>query len=201
MKKIFTLIAMAVMAVSAMAQDSKTYTDNLSVTVAGMTNDSQASITITKQTEADKYTIQLNQFSFMGMLVGDVTMTDVTGTTDAEGFTNFSTTQEATITNGADLMEMLGGKVNVSVKDGTRCKGDKFYALISLTVSGFGDINATFGDNNFSTEDGISKNTITEGDKVAAIYTLGGQRVNTPARGVNIIKMKSGKTVKTVNKY
>ena len=200
MKKIFTLIAMAVMAVSAMAQDSKTYTDNLSVTVAGMTNDSQASITITKQTETDKYTIQLNQFSFMGMLVGDVTMTDVTGTTDTECFTNFSTTQEATITNGAELMEMLDGKVNVSVKEGTRCRGDKFYALISLTVAGFGDINATFGDNNFDTS-GINMNTTTEGDKVAAIYTLGGQRVNTPARGVNIIKMKSGKTVKIVNKY
>ncbi len=200
MKKFFTLITMAVMAVSAMAQESKTYTDNLSVTVSGMTNDSQASITITKQTEADKYTIQLNQFSFMGMLVGDVTMTDVNGTTDADGFTNFSTTQEATITNGADLMEMLGGKVNVTVKEGTRCKGEKFYALISLTVTGFGDINATFGDNNFDT-DGINKTTTTEGDKVAAIYTLGGQRINTPARGVNIIKMKSGKTVKVVNKY
>lgn len=191
---------MAVMAVSAMAQESKTYTDNLSVTVSGMTNDSQASITITKQTEADKYTIQLNQFSFMGMLVGDVTMTDVNGTTDADGFTNFSTTQEATITNGADLMEMLGGKVNVTVKEGTRCKGEKFYALISLTVTGFGDINATFGDNNFDT-DGINKTTTTEGDKVTAIYTLGGQRINTPAKGVNIIKMKSGKTVKVVNKY
>lgn len=119
---------MAVMAVSAMAQDSKTFTDDLTVNVSGMTNTSKASITITSQAEADKYTIQLNQFSFMGMLVGDVTMTDVTGITDEQGFTNFSTTQEATITNGADLMEMLGGKVNVTVKEGTRCKGDKFYA-------------------------------------------------------------------------
>ncbi len=191
---------MAVMAVSAMAQDSKTFTDDLTVNVSGMTNTSKASITITSQAEADKYTIQLNQFSFMGMLVGDVTMTDVTGITDEQGFTNFSTTQEATITNGADLMEMLGGKVNVTVKEGTRCKGDKFYALISLTVTGFGDIDATFGDNNFT--DGIKNTDATmANDKVEAIYTIGGQRINTPARGVNIIKMKSGKTVKTVNKY
>ena len=199
MKKFFTLIAMAVMAVSAMAQDAKTYTDNLSISVMGTTTESQASITITKQTEADKYTIQLNQFSFMGMLVGDVTMTDVTGTTDADGFTNYATTQEATITNGAELAEMLGGKITVTVKEGTRSKGDKFYAVITLTVTGVGDVTATFGDNNFT--DGIASAVNGETDKVAAVYTLDGKSINAPVKGINIVKMQSGKTIKVVKKY
>lgn len=190
---------MAVMAVSAMAQDAKTYTDNLSISVMGTTTESQASITITKQTEADKYTIQLNQFSFMGMLVGDVTMTDVTGTTDADGFTNYATTQEATITNGAELAEMLGGKITVTVKEGTRSKGDKFYAVITLTVTGVGDVTATFGDNNFT--DGIASAVNGETDKVAAVYTLDGKSISAPVKGINIVKMQSGKTIKVVKKY
>lgn len=207
MKKIFTLLALALVAMGAMAEDYnertvKTYKDKLQVTVQDMgTFDETASITITGQAEADMYTIQLNQFSFSGMLIGDVTMTDVKGQTDAEGFTNYATTQTATITNGEEegIMGMLGGKIDVTVKEGTRSKDDKFYAVISLTVPGVGDVNAVFGDNNFST-DGIATTQTGDNSKVAAIYTLGGQRVSAMVRGVNIVKMANGKTFKVVNK-
>lgn len=200
MKKIFTLIAMAMIAMGAMAQgnNEKTYEDNIVITVANLGEPvtDRASITITEQAEEGKYTIKLNQFSFLGMLIGDVTMTDVQGDDDSEGFTNYATTQTATITNGADIQEMLGGKIDVTVKEGSRSKGDKFYALISLTVPG---VEAVFGDNNFGT-DGISAGTIEQNAKVAAVYTLGGQRVNSMVRGINILKLTNGKTVKVMNK-
>lgn len=205
MKKIFTLIAMAMIAMGAMAQgnNEKTYEDNIVITVANLGEPvtDRASITITEQAEEGKYTIKLNQFSFIGMLIGDVTMTDVQGDDDSEGFTNYATatTQTATITNGADIQEMLGGKIDVTVKEGSRSKGDKFYALISLTVPGVGDVEAVFGDNNFGT-DGISAGTIDQNAKVAAVYTLGGQRVNSMVRGINILKLTNGKTVKVMNK-
>lgn len=204
MKKIFTLIAMAMIAMGAMAQgnNEKTYEDNIVITVANLGEPvtDRASITITEQAEEGKYTIKLNQFSFLGMLIGDVTMTDVQGDDDSEGFTNYATTtQTATITNGADIQEMLGGKIDVTVKEGSRSKGDKFYALISLTVPGVGDVEAVFGDNNFGT-DGISAGTIDQNAKVAAVYTLGGQRVNSMVRGINILKLTNGKTVKVMNK-
>lgn len=201
MKKIFTLIAMAMIAMGAMAQgnNEKTYEDNIVITVMGQPVTDRASITITEQAEEGKYTIKLNQFSFMEMLIGDVTMTDVQGDDDSEGFTNYATTQTATITNGADIQEMLGGKIDVTVKEGSRSKGDKFYALISLTVPGVGDVEAVFGDNNFGT-DGISAGTIDQNAKVAAVYTLGGQRVNSMVRGINILKLTNGKTVKVMNK-
>ena len=119
MKKIFTLIAMAMIAMGAMAQgnNEKTYEDNIVITVANLGEPvtDRASITITEQAEEGKYTIKLNQFSFLGMLIGDVTMTDVQGDDDSEGFTNYATTQTATITNGADIQEMLGGKIDVTV--------------------------------------------------------------------------------------
>ena len=207
MKKIFTLLALAIVAMGAMAEDYnertvKTYEDKLQVTVQDMgTYDETASITITGQAEADLYTIQLNKFSFVGIVIGDVTMTDVKGQTDADGFTNYATTQTATITNGEEegIMGMLGGKIDVTVKEGTRSKGDKFYAVISLTVPGVGDVNAVFGDDNFDTN-GIDMAKTSNDNKVAAIYTLGGQRVSTMVRGVNIVKMTNGDTFKVVNK-
>lgn len=207
MKKIFTLIALFVMTMSAMAENYnertiKNYKDNLKVTVEGTDPfDEQASITITEQAESGLYTIQLNRFSFMGILIGDVTMTDVKGVTDADGFVNYATTQTATITNGEEdgIMGMLGGKIDVTVKEGTRSKDDKFYALISLVVPGVGNVDAVFGDNNFGT-DGISMNATDNTKKVAAIYTLGGQRVNSMVRGINILKLTNGETVKVLNK-
>lgn len=203
MKKIFTLITVMLVAMSAMAQDLKStdYHDQLVITINGETMPAeQAVITITEEAEEGKYTIKLNQFSFMGLLIGDVTMTGVQGDDDSEGFTNYATTQTATITNGEaeGIMGMLGGKIDVTVKDGSRSKDGKFYAMITLVVPGVGNVDAVFGDNNF---DGSSINGVSsDDDKVAAIYALNGARVSTMTRGVNILKMQSGKTIKVFNR-
>lgn len=203
MKKIFTLITVMLVAMSAMAQDLKStdYHDQLVITINGETMPAeQAVITITEEAEEGKYTIKLNQFSFMGLLIGDVTMTGVQGDDDSEGFTNYATTQTATITNGEaeGIMGMLVGKIDVTVKDGSRSKGGKFYAMITLVVPGVGNVDAVFGDNNF---DGSSINGVSsDDDKVAAIYALNGARVSTMTRGVNILKMQSGKTIKVFNR-
>lgn len=203
MKKIFTLITVMLVAMSAMAQDLKStdYHDQLVITINGETMPAeQAVITITEEAEEGKYTVKLNQFSFMGLLIGDVTMTGVQVDDDSEGFTNYATTQTATITNGEaeGIMGMLGGKIDVTVKDGSRSKGGKFYAMITLVVPGVGNVDAVFGDNNF---DGSSINGVSsDDDKVAAIYALNGARVSTMTRGVNILKMQSGKTIKVFNR-
>lgn len=203
MKKIFTLITVMLVAMSAMAQDFKStdYHDQLVITINGETMPAeQAVITIAEEAEEGKYTVKLNQFSFMGLLIGDVTMTGVQGDDDSEGFTNYATTQTATITNGEaeGIMGMLGGKIDVTVKDGSRSKGGKFYAMITLVVPGVGNVDAVFGDNNF---DGSSINGVSsDDDKVAAIYALNGARVSTMTRGVNILKMQSGKTIKVFNR-
>lgn len=203
MKKIFTLITVMLVAMSAMAQDLKStdYHDQLVITINGETMPAeQAVITIAEEAEEGKYTVKLNQFSFMGLLIGDVTMTGVQGDDDSEGFTNYATTQTATITNGEaeGIMGMLGGKIDVTVKDGSRSKGGKFYAMITLVVPGVGNVDAVFGDNNF---DGSSINGVSsDDDKVAAIYALNGTRVSTMTRGVNILKMQSGKTIKVFNR-
>lgn len=203
MKKIFTLITVMLVAMSAMAQDLKStdYHDQLVITIEGNTMPAeQAVITITEEAEEGKYTIKLNQFSFNGMLIGDVTMTGVQGDDDSEGFTNYSAENKtATITNGIpDFIALLGGQVEVTVKEGSRSKDGKLYAMITLVVTGIGNVDAVFGDNNF---DGSSINGVSsDDDKVAAIYALNGARVSTMTRGVNILKMQSGKTIKVFNR-
>ena len=210
MKKIFTLITVMLVAMSAMAQDLKStdYHDQLLITINGETMPAeQAVITISEEAEEGKYTIKLNQFSFMGMLIGDVTMNGVQGDDDSEGFTNYATvnkddepiTLTATITNGDPAgMGLLGGKIDVTVKKGSRSKDGKLYAMITLVVPGVGNVDAVFGDNNF---DGSSINGVSsDDDKVAAIYALNGARVSTMTRGVNILKMQSGKTIKVFNR-
>lgn len=203
MKKIFTLITVMLVALSAMAQDLKRtdYHDQLVITIEGNTMPAgQAVITITEEAEEGKYTIKLNQFSFNGMLIGDVTMNGVQGDDDSEGFTNYSAENKtATITNGIpDFIAALGGQVEVTVKEGSRSKDGKLYAMITLVVPGVGNVDAVFGDNNF---DGSSINGVSsDDDKVAAIYALNGARVSTMTRGVNILKMQSGKTIKVFNR-
>ena len=211
MKKIFTLITVMLVAMSAMAQDLKStdYHDQLVITINGETMPAgQAVITISEEAEEGKYTIKLNQFSFMEMLIGDVTMNGVQGDDDSEGFTNYATvnkddepiTLTATITNGdpAGIMGLLGGKIDVTVKKGSRSKDGKLYAMITLVVPRVGNVDAVFGDNNF---DGSSINGVSsDDDKVAAIYALNGARVSTMTRGVNILKMQSGKAIKVFNR-
>lgn len=203
MKKIFTLITVMLVAMSAMARDLKStdYHDQLVITIEGNTMPAgQAVITITEEAEEGKYTIKLNQFSFNGMLIGDVTMNGVQGDDDSEGFTNYSAENKtATITNGIpDFIAALGGQVEVTVKEGSRSKDGKLYAMITLVVPGVGNVDAVFGDNNF---DGSSINGVSsDDDKVAAIYALNGARVSTMTRGVNILKMQSGKTIKVFNR-
>lgn len=210
MKKIFTLITVMLVAMSAMAQDLKStgYHDQLVITIEGNTMPAgQAVITISEEAEEGKYTIKLNQFSFNELLIGDVTMTGVQGDDDSEGFTNYATvnengdpiTQTATITNGIpDFIAALGGQVEVTVKKGSRSKDGKLYAMITLVVPHVGNVDAVFGDNNF---DGSSINGVSsDDDKVAAIYALNGARVSTMTRGVNILKMQSGKTIKVFNR-
>lgn len=203
MKKIFTLITVMLVAMSAMAQDLKStnYHDQLVITIEGNTMPAgQAVITITEEAEEGKYTIKLNQFSFNELLIGDVTMNGVQGDDDSEGFTNYSAENKtATITNGIpDFIAALGGQVEVTVKEGSRSKDGKLYAMITLVVPGVGNVDAVFGDNNF---DGSSINGVSsDDDKVAAIYALSGARVSTMTRGVNILKMQSGKTIKVFNR-
>ena len=80
MKKIYTFMAAAVMALTANAKD---YVDQLAITLNGSEPiTSEATISVNAlEGENPTYTIVLNDFSFSGLPIGDVTITNVSGTT------------------------------------------------------------------------------------------------------------------------
>lgn len=157
MKKIYTFMAAAVMALTANAKD---YVDQLAITLNGSEPiTSEATISVNAvEGENPTYTIVLNDFSFSGLPIGDVTITNVSGTTtsSAGGYTFFNEVknQEAAITNGSSIAMLLGGKVNVSILPGGWMNDKELHLVINLPVviPAMGqdlDVVAMFGDGGF----------------------------------------------------
>ena len=148
MKKIFTLMAAAVMALAANAKD---FTDNLAVTVSGSgsTTNQEQVISVEEVEGSDGlYNISITDFKFgegsTAMNVGNINLTNVKGNSDSEGFVNFERT-ETTI-------PFMGG-TDVILNEGSRMKGDKMY--LDLDISALGGaitVDVIFGDNNFPKE-------------------------------------------------
>lgn len=150
MKKLFTLVAAAVMAMAANATD---YKADLSVTMAGMPLGTQPStISVTEQGDG-KYTLALNNFKLDGIgAVGNIVLSDVEGTADNNGKTRLSTSQTINITAGDDPSvgekEWLGPKLgDVPVSVNADMTDDNLYAVIK--IDGFGGIDVVFGDGGY----------------------------------------------------
>ena len=139
----------------------RTYSDELLIKLEGEEQEpEQANIDIYDEGN-DQYTFVLKQFKFGSMLIGDVTITGVPGTLDADGCVSYKVEKDATITNGADIAEALGNKVHVNIVE-AYSKDDKLYALITLPVELMGEVinvEATFGTNPHPT---VAKTTYTD---------------------------------------
>ena len=147
MKKILTLSALALMALTANAKD---YTDQLSVSLAGNPLGTQES-TISVDEQGDgKYTLSLNNFQLAGLGgVGNIRLENVDATSYGETI-HLSTSQTIVITEGDDenvgswLGPMLG---DVPVSLNANINGDDLYAVIK--INGFGGVDVVFGDGGF----------------------------------------------------
>ncbi len=151
MKKIFTLIIVALSSLSALADD---YTGQLAVALNGApTASQQATITANKQADG-KYEFQLNDFEInMGgspTPVGNIVLKDVDATTAADGSVNLQTSQGIKITKGSDpkknwlgpTLSLIGSipvTLKATIKDGT------FKADITIPFKSLGlDIKVLF---------------------------------------------------------
>lgn len=93
MKKLFTLLMAATLSLGSYAKD---YTDNLVVSINNSAMPAQPStISVTAQ-ENGKYTFLLKDFSFSGMKIGDINLTDVEGNT-VNGTTYLRTAQTVSV--------------------------------------------------------------------------------------------------------
>jgi len=93
MKKLFTLLMAATLAIGSYAKD---YTDELVVDVTNMPQTKSTSVISVDKQENGKYTFLLKNFSFMKMNIGDINLTDVEGNT-VNGTTYLRTAQPVNV--------------------------------------------------------------------------------------------------------
>ena len=173
------------------------YTDNLVISSDETTAPAQeATITVTKYLDGT-YNMMLKNFSFGegngALLIGDVTMSNITGK-EENGAITFETEQNAIISNGGDIAEMLEGKVNLKMNG--ILKDGKLKALITLKVMEQ-NIKADFGGYESGTV-GINGITTSTNTANGAIYDLSGRQLKTMQKGINIVRGKDGKMIKVM---
>jgi len=144
MKKLFTLVAFAL---SAMSMSAKDYTCPLTVTVSGTPMPCDPTTVSVDKQDNGKYTLRLTNFSLMGAInVGTIEVKDVDAVEYANKNTIISTQQTIHIaagtTEGVDPTTWLGpqlGDVPILLKG--ELKGDSFNAVLNINMAKLGGMN------------------------------------------------------------
>ena len=129
MKKIFTLVAAAVMALAANAAE---FTGDMSVTLGdgdpSVTPDTK--IIVEEVGNSDGlYNITLKDFSYGVLSLGDLKIENVKGNDDTDGFTWFEETK-------ASLSVNIGVPIpaDVTLKEGSVMNGENLYLNLSINL-------------------------------------------------------------------
>lgn len=197
MKKIFTLFSLLMLTVVSMAADLTT-----GVTFKGTWADTdggysptEGEIKVTKTDDGLKFEVKnhvFNSYAFPDYTVDyKIDVTEDGSFNDESGFAHAVLGGNAS-TEGNAIMnaywQMLKGSVNnKSIDLYIKYLGANMDELIHVTFKGTAV--ETTGINTVNTAD---NSTITE------IYTLGGARVNSLQKGINIVRLANGKTVKVI---
>lgn len=197
MKKIFTLFSLLMLTVVAMAADLTT-----GVTFKGTWGDTdggytpvEGEIKVTKTDDGLKFEVKnhvFNGYAFPDYTVDyKIDVTEDGSFNDESGFAHAVLGGNAS-TEGNAIMnaywQMIKGSVNnKSIDLYIKYLGANMDELIHVTFKGTAV--ETTGINTVNTAD---NSTVTE------IYTLGGARVNSLQKGINIVRLANGKTVKVI---
>ncbi len=156
MKKVLLTMFMAVTTLVAMAQTTN-YTDNLVVTINGISNEPQKTDIAVEQNNDGTYTLSLNKFILISgediMPVGNIVLENIEAT-EENGIKSFAVERNIIITAGDenenDWLGPMLGEVPVSLTG--KMDAEKLYCTIDIDMSAIlGQvINVVFGDDNFS---------------------------------------------------
>lgn len=197
MKKIFTLFSLLMLTVVAMAADlttGVTFKGTWADTDGGYTP-TEGEIKVTKTDDGLKFEVKnhvFNGYAFPDYTVDyKIDVTEDGSFNDESGFAHAVLGGNAS-TEGNAIMnaywQMIKGSVNnKSIDLYIKYMGVNMTELQNVTFKGTAV--ETTGINTVNTAD---NNTITE------IYTLGGARVNSLQKGINIVRLANGKTVKVI---
>lgn len=193
-------LVVAFAANAATAVETTTFQGKIAVgaeTIPEIGDDSDAATVVFSKMDDSTYQFVLQQFSFSGIVIGDVTITKGLNAEEKDGTIVLTTDNvEAPVTN-SDMATMLGGKVLITMK--ATIKDGKMVAELSNIHVNLGgtemDVTAKFESSSSTT--GINS-VSTASAQTSRIYDLSGRELPAMQKGLNIVKMANGETVKII---
>lgn len=159
-------------------------------------DNSDAATVVFSKMDDGTYQFVLQQFSFGGLVIGDVTITKGLNAEEKDGTIVLTTDNvEAPVTN-SEMAAMLGGKVLITMK-ATIKEGKMVAELSNIHVNLSGtemDVTAKFESSSSTGINSVS----TASAKASRIYDLSGRELPAMQKGLNIVKMANGETVKII---
>lgn len=193
-------LVVAFAANAATAVETTTFQGKIAVgfgTIPEIDADSDAATVVFSKMDDGTYQFVLQQFSFGELVIGDVTITKGLNAEEKDGTIVLTTDNvEAPVTN-SDMAAALGGKVLITMK--ATIKDGKMVAELSNIHVNLGgtemDVTAKFESSSSTT--GINS-VSTASAQTSRIYDLSGRELPAMQKGLNIVKMANGETVKII---
>ena len=193
-------LVVAFAANAATAVETTTFQGKIAVgagTIPEIDDNSDAATVVFSKMDDGTYQFVLQQFSFGGLVIGDVTITKGLNAEEKDGTIVLTTNNvEAPVTN-SNMAAMLGGKVLITM-NATIKEGKMVAELSNIHVNLLGqemDVTAKFESSSSTT--GI--NSVSNASaKTSRIYDLSGRELPAMQKGLNIVKMANGETVKII---
>lgn len=192
-------LVVAFAANAATAVETTTFQGKIAVgaeTIPEIGDDSDAATVVFNKMDDGTYQFVLQHFSFGGLVIGDVTITKGLNAEEKDGTIVLTTDNvEAPVTN-SEMAAMLGGKVLITMK--ATIKEGKMVAELSNIHVFLGeglDVTAKFESSSSTT--GINS-VSTASAQTSRIYDLSGRELPAMQKGLNIVKMANGETVKII---
>lgn len=192
-------LVVAFAANAATAVETTTFQGKIAVgaeTIPEIGDDSDAATVVFNKMDDGTYQFVLQHFSFGGIVIGDVTITKGLNAEEKDGTIVLTTDNvEAPVTN-SDMAAMLGGKVLITMK--ATIKEGKMVAELSNIHVFLGeglDVTAKFESSSSTTGINSLSNASAQ---TSRIYDLSGRELPAMQKGLNIVKMANGETVKII---
>ena len=192
-------LVVAFAANAATAVETTTFQGKIAVgfgTIPEIDADSDAATVVFSKMDDGTYQFVLQQFSYGELIIGDVTITKGLNAEEKAGTIVLTTDNvEAPVTN-SDMAAALGGKVLITMK--ATIKEGKMVAELSNIHVFLGEgLNVTAKFESSSSTTGINS-VSTASAQTSRIYDLSGRELPTMQKGLNIVKMANGETVKII---
>lgn len=193
-------LVVAFAANAATAVETTTFQGKIAVgagTIPEIDDNSDAATVVFSKMDDGTYQFVLQQFKFGDLVIGDVTITKGLNAEEKDGTIVLTTNNvEAPVTN-SEMAAALGGKVLITMK--ATIKDGKMVAELSNIHVNLGgtemDVTAKFESSSSTT--GINS-VSTASAQTSRIYDLSGRELPTMQKGLNIVKMANGETVKII---